>query len=114
MELKNDTFKIGPAGTNDKNAVAEVADRLGIANYVNGDYIIVGPMTGDDRIEIYEKAKTLSLGCVDYIAQEDPAAQVDLAPVLEALDQVLANQKNMAATMEQLLGRLSAAGKAMQ
>lgn len=113
MVLKSDTFKIGPAGTNDKNAVAEVADRLGIANYVNGDYIIVGPMTGDDRIEIYEKAKTLSLGCVDYIAQEDPAAQVNLAHVLEALDQVLANQKNMAATMEQLLGRLSAAGKAL-
>lgn len=77
MDLKSDTFKIGPAGTNDKNAVAEVADKLGIKNFVEGDYIIVGPMSGQDRITIYDAAKSKSLGCVDY---EPPDTGVDPDP----------------------------------
>lgn len=70
MDLKSDTFKIGPGGTNDKNAVAEVADNLGIKNFVEGDYIIVGPMSGKDRETVYAKAKSLSLGCIDYVPPE--------------------------------------------
>lgn len=67
VELKSDTFKVGPAGTNDRAAVKEVADRLKINNFEEWDYIIVGPMSGEDRVEIYEKAQSLSLGCEDYM-----------------------------------------------
>lgn len=73
MNLKSDTFIIGPGGTNDKNAVAEVADSLGIKNFVDGDYIIVGPMSGKDRETVYTKAESLFLGCVDYVKPEEPS-----------------------------------------
>lgn len=114
MDLKSDTFKIGPAGTNDKNAVAKVADNLGIKNYVEGDYLIVGPMSGEDRVEIYEKAQSLSLGCVDYIAPEDPEAQVDLAPVLERMDTQDKALAEISSGITMILDKLSAAGKALQ
>ncbi len=113
MDLKSDTFKIGPAGTNDKNAVAEAADKLGISNHVEGDYLIVGPMSGKDRVTIYDKAKSLSLGCVDYIAPEDPEAQVDLAPVLERMDTQDKVLAEISENVSLILDKLAAAGKAL-
>ena len=112
--LKSDTFKVGPAGTTDRAAVKEVADRLKIDSFAEGDYLIVGPMSGDDRVEIYEKAQSLSLGCVDYIPQEEPVASVDLAPVLERMDTQDKVLAEISSGITMILEKLSAAGKAMQ
>lgn len=112
--LKSDTFKVGPAGTTDRAAVKEVADRLKINNFEEGDYIIIGPMSGHDREEIYEKAQSLSLGCVDYAPQEEPEAKVDLAPVLERMDTQDKVLADISSGITVILDKLSAAGKAMQ
>lgn len=111
--LKSDTFKVGPAGTTDRAAVKEVADRLKINNFEEGDYIIVGPMSGDDRVEIYEKAQSLSLGCVDYIAPEEPVAQVDLTSVLARLDSQDKVLEEISSGLSLILDKLVAAGKAL-
>lgn len=112
--LKSDTFKVGPAGTNDRAAVKEVADRLKIDSFAEGDYLVVGPMSGDDRVEIYEKAQSLSLGCVDYIAPEGSEAQVDLAPVLDRMDNQDKVLAEIAGGITMILAKLSAVGKALQ
>ena len=111
--LKSDTFKVGPAGTTDRAAVKEVADRLQINSFTEGDYLVVGPMSGDDRVEIYEKAQSLSLGCVDYVAPEDPAAQVDLAPVLARMDSQDKVLEEISSGLSLILDKLVAAGKAL-
>lgn len=113
MDLKSDTFKIGPAGTNDKEAVAEVADKLGIRNYIEGDYIIVGPMSGQDRVTIYDKATSLELGCADYVPQEEPEAQVDLTSVLARLDSQDKVLAEISGSLSLILDKLVAAGKAL-
>ena len=117
MTYTSDTLKIGPVSTGDRKTVTEYAGRLGTAVRDEGDYLVAGPMSEEVRDAVAAKARELSLGCADY----QGSVSADLSPVMEKLSeleegmaQVLTAQKSMAARMEQLLDKLSAAGTALE
>ena len=117
MTYTSDTLKIGPVSTGDRKTVTEYAGRLGAAVRDEGDYLVAGPMSEEVRDAVAAKARELSLGCADY----QGSVSADLSPVMEKLSeleegmaQVLTAQKSMAARMEQLLDKLSAAGTALE
>lgn len=117
MTYTSDTLKIGPVSTGDRKTMTEYADRLGAAVRDEGDYLVAGPMSEEVRDAVAAKARELSLGCADY----QGSVSADLSPVMEKLSeleegmaQVLTAQKSMAARMEQLLDKLSAAGTALE
>lgn len=117
MTYTSDTLKIGPVSTGDRKTMTEYADRLGAAVRDEGDYLVAGPMSEEVRDAVAARARELSLGCADYPG----SVSADLSPVMEKLSeleagmaQVLAAQKSMAARMEQLLDKLSAAGNALE
>lgn len=111
----SDTLKIGPVSTGDRAAIRTLAESLAVAAVDDGDYIIVGPMATDARATVSNKALSLGLGCEDYEEPEEPQAPaVDLTEVLAALGRIENAQTEQGKQMAALLGKLAAAGAALQ
>ena len=120
----SDTLKIGPVSTGDRAAIRTLAESLAVAAVDDGDYIIVGPMSAGDRETVAGKALALGLGCENYTAPEEPEEPqeledpenpaVDLSEVMAALGRIENAQTEQGKQMAALLGKLAAAGAALQ
>ena len=64
----------------DRNAMANLADSLGISHFDEGDYIIVGPASEGDRKQIVAKAQGLGLGVENYLPPEPEEPEAPQAP----------------------------------
>lgn len=117
--MYSDTLKIGPVSGGDRNAMANLADSLGISHFDEGDYIIVGPASEGDRKQIVAKAQGLGLGVENYLPPEPeepeaPQSELDLTEVLEAvaaLDKVL---DGMDGKLDRVLEKLELVQQALE
>lgn len=74
MDLRADTYKIGPVSTGDRAAMENIANTLGLGSFAKGDYIIIGPASEGDRKQVVALATALGLTVEPYVKEEDAGA----------------------------------------
>ena len=105
----SDTLKIGPVSDGERTIVKDYASSLGVASKDDGEYIIVGPMSDENKILIVTKVVEMDLGCENYEEEVpvDPDIPDDkyteLLNRIVSLEEKLKNAEDKCAQLESMV-----------